>query len=180
MKTTNKYSPEIRERGVRMVYDHQDEYESQWAAIRSIAVKLGWSAETLRKWVRQSEISQGKRDGLVSSEQARLKELERENRELKRANEILRKAGFFRPGGARPPTEIMVSFIDKNREDHGVEPICRQLAMAPSTSYIHTARVADSERLPKRIKRTGNSKSEYAGSMKPTSGCTVPVKSGGS
>jgi transposase-like protein len=63
MKTTNKYSPEIRERGVRMVYHHQD--ESQWAAIRSIASKLGCSAETLRKWVRQSEINQGKRDGLV-------------------------------------------------------------------------------------------------------------------
>jgi transposase-like protein len=95
MKTTNKYSPEIRERGIRMVYDHQDEYESQWAAIRSIASKLGCSAETLRKWVRQSEINQGKRDGLASSEQARLKELERENRELKRANEILRKAAAF-------------------------------------------------------------------------------------
>jgi transposase-like protein len=78
-----------------MVYDHQDEYESQWAAIRSIASKLGCSSETLRKWVRQSEINQGKRDGLASSDQARLKELERENRELKRANEILRKAAAF-------------------------------------------------------------------------------------
>jgi transposase len=95
MKTTNKYSPEIRERGVRLVYDHQGEYESQWAAIRSIAGKLGCSAETLRKWVRQSEVDQGKGDGLTSSEQARFKELERENRELKRANEILRKAAAF-------------------------------------------------------------------------------------
>jgi transposase len=95
MKTTNKYSPEIRERGVRLVYDHQDEYESQWAAIQSIAGKLGCSAETLRKWIRQSENSQGKQDGLTGSEQARLKELERENRELKRANEILRKAAAF-------------------------------------------------------------------------------------
>jgi len=95
MKTTNKYSPEIRERGVRMVYDHQDEYESQWAAIRSIASKLGCSAETLRTWVRQSELGQGKQDGLTGAEQGRLKELERENRELKRANEILRKAAAF-------------------------------------------------------------------------------------
>jgi len=95
MNTTNNYSPEVRERGVRMVYDHQDEYESQWAAIRSIASKLGCSAETLRKWVRQSEIDQGKRSGSTSSEQARLKELEQENRELKRANEILRKAAAF-------------------------------------------------------------------------------------
>ena len=95
MKTTNKYSPEIRERGVQMVYDHQDEYDTQRAAIQSIAGKLGCSAETLRKWVRQSEINQGKRDGSTSSDQARLKELERENRELKRANEILRKAAAF-------------------------------------------------------------------------------------
>jgi len=95
MKTTNKYSPEIRERGVRLVYDHQDEYESQWAAIRSIAGKLGCSAETLRKWIRQSEIDQGKRAGSRSLEQARVRELERENRELKRANEILRKAAAF-------------------------------------------------------------------------------------
>jgi transposase len=66
MKTTNKYSPELRERGVRMVYDHLDEYDSQWAAIQSIASKLGCSAETLRKGVRQSEINQGKRDGSTS------------------------------------------------------------------------------------------------------------------
>jgi transposase-like protein len=95
MNTTNKYSPEVRERGVRMVYDQQDEYESQWAAIRSIASKLGCSAETLRKWVRKSEIDQGKRAGSTSTEQARLRELEQENRELKRANEILRKAAAF-------------------------------------------------------------------------------------
>ena len=95
MKATNKYSPEIRERGVRMVYDHQDEYESQWATIRSIAGKLGCSAETLRKWVRQSEIGRGKHAGSTSLEQSRVRELERENRELKRANEILRKAAAF-------------------------------------------------------------------------------------
>jgi transposase len=78
-----------------MVFDHQAEHESQWAAINSIASKIGCTAETLRKWVRQAERDQGKRAGLTSSEQERLKQLERENFELKRANEILRKAAAF-------------------------------------------------------------------------------------
>jgi transposase-like protein len=95
MSTQNRYSPEVRERAVRMVFEHQGEHESQWAAIGSIAGKIGCTAETLRKWVRQAERDQGKRAGLSSSERERLKELERENRELKRANEILRKASAF-------------------------------------------------------------------------------------
>jgi transposase len=95
MNTTQKYSPEVRERAVRMVFEHQGEHESQWAAINSIATKIGCTGETLRKWVRQAERDQGKRPGLTSTERERLKELERENRELKRANEILRKAAAF-------------------------------------------------------------------------------------
>jgi transposase len=95
MSTQNRYSPEVRERAVRMVFEHQGEHESQWAAIGSIAGKIGCTAETLRKWVRQGERDQGKRAGLSSSERERLKELERENRELKRANEILREASAF-------------------------------------------------------------------------------------
>ena len=90
-----RYSPEFRERAVRMVLEHQGEHESQWAAINSIAGKMGCTAETLRKWVRQSERDQGKRSGLTTTERDRLKELERENRELKRANEILRKASAY-------------------------------------------------------------------------------------
>jgi transposase len=77
------------------VFDHQAEHESQWAAINSIASKIGCTSETLRKWVRQAERDQGKRAGLTTSEQERLKQLERENLELKRANEILRKAAAF-------------------------------------------------------------------------------------
>jgi len=95
MNTTTRYSPEIRERAVRMVFEHQAEYDSQWAAMNSIAGKIGCTAETLRKWVRQAERDQGLREGLTNSDRERLKTLERENRELKRANEILRKASAF-------------------------------------------------------------------------------------
>jgi transposase len=95
MSTSKRYSPEVQERAVRLVFEHEREHESQWAAIGSIASKIGCTAETLPKWVRQAERDQGKRSGLPSSERDRLKELERENRELKRANEILRKASAF-------------------------------------------------------------------------------------
>ena len=95
MGRPSRYSPEIRERAVRMVCEHQREYESQWAAMGSIASKIGCTTETLRKWVRQAEQDAGQRAGLTTDEKKRLKELERENRELKRANEILRKASAF-------------------------------------------------------------------------------------
>ena len=91
----SRYSPEVRERAVRMVMEQEREYGSQWAAICSIAEKLGCGAETLRKWVRQAERDAGRRPGLTTEEKQRLKELERENRELKRANEILRKASAY-------------------------------------------------------------------------------------
>jgi transposase len=94
MSTSKRYSPEIQERAVRLVFEHEGEHESQWAAIESIAAKIGCTAETLRKWVRQAERDRGRRAG-TTTERDRLKELERENRELKRANEILRKASAF-------------------------------------------------------------------------------------
>jgi transposase len=95
MEKRGRYPAEVRDRGVRLVFEQQGSHESQWAAITSIAAKLGCTAETLRKWVRQAERDAGARPGLTSSERERLKELERENRELKRANEILRKASAY-------------------------------------------------------------------------------------
>jgi Transposase. len=90
MKKSVKFSPEVRERSVRMVLEHQGEYESQWAAICSIAAKVGCTPETLRRWVRESETDSGARPGTTTAEQERIKALEREVRELRQANEILR------------------------------------------------------------------------------------------
>ena len=95
MGRPSRYSPEVRERAVRMVLEHRAEHDSQWAAIASIASKIGCTAETLRQWVRQAEKDTGHRPGLTSDEKQRLKDLEREVRELRRANEILRKASAF-------------------------------------------------------------------------------------
>jgi transposase-like protein len=94
-KTSQTYSPEVRERAVRMVFEHQKEHASQWAAIKSIAAKFGCTAQTLRNWLRQAERDQGRRPGATSDERERIKQLERENRELKQANEILRKASAY-------------------------------------------------------------------------------------
>ena len=95
MARSTRYSPEVRERAVRMVFEHEKEYSSQWQATVSIASKFGCTAETLRRWVRQAEIDSGRRGGMTSDERARIKELERENKELRRANEILRKASAY-------------------------------------------------------------------------------------
>jgi len=95
MTNRNRYSPEVKERAVRLVLEHQGEYESQWSAIGSIASKIGCTNETLRRWVRQAERDQGVRAGLTTSEREQLKQLKRETRELRRANEILRKASAY-------------------------------------------------------------------------------------
>ncbi|MBB4111795.1 transposase-like protein [Rhizobium sp. BK226] len=94
-KTTNKFSPEVRARAVRMVLDHQGEYSSRWAAVSSIAAKIGCTAQTLNEWVKKAEVDDGSRPGLPSDVAEKMKALERENRELRQANEILRKASAY-------------------------------------------------------------------------------------
>src|SRR3954452_24055265 len=93
--TSKRYPPVVRERAVRLVFEHQHEHASQWAAIVSIAAKIGCTPETLRSWVRRAEVDEGRRAGVTTDERFRLKELERENRELRRANEILKSASLF-------------------------------------------------------------------------------------
>jgi transposase-like protein len=95
MTHSKRYSPEIRDRAVRMVFEHERDYASQWAAIVSIAAKIGCTPETLRTWVRRAEVDTGRRGGLTSADRTRIKDLEREVRELRRTNEILRKASAF-------------------------------------------------------------------------------------
>ncbi|HGG1278483.1 TPA: IS3 family transposase [Escherichia coli] len=137
MTKNTRFSPEVRQRAVRMVLESQSEYDSQWATICSIAPKIGCTPETLRVWVRQHERDTGGGDGgLTTAERQRLKELERENRELRRSNDILRQASaYFGEGGVRPPLEKMMPLLDKLREQYGVGPLCSELHIAPSTYY---------------------------------------------
>ncbi|WP_435816571.1 IS3 family transposase [Escherichia coli] len=137
MTKNTRFSPEVRQRAVRMVLESQGEYDSQWAAICSIAPKIGCTPETLRVWVRQHERDTGSGDGgLTTAERQRLKELERENRELRRSNDILRQASaYFCEGGVRPPLEKIMPLLDKLREQYGVGPVCSELHIAPSTYY---------------------------------------------
>ena len=101
MKKSNKFSPEVRERAVRLVQEHRGEYPSLWAAIESIAPKIGCVPQTLNEWVKRVEVDTGVRDGFTTAEAQRVKELERENKELRRANEILKLASAFLPKRSR-------------------------------------------------------------------------------
>ncbi|QNC61146.1 IS3 family transposase [Shigella boydii] len=137
MTKNTRFSPEVRQRAIRMVLESQGEYDSQWAAICSIAPKIGCTPETLRVWVRQHERDTGGGDGgLTTAERQRLKELERENRELRRSNDILRQASaYFGEGEVRPPLEKVMPLLDKLRKLYGVGPVCSELHIAPSTYY---------------------------------------------
>ncbi|UGR74839.1 IS3 family transposase [Escherichia coli O157:H7] len=137
MTKNTRFSPEVRQRAIRMVLESQDEYDSQWAAICSIAPKIGCTPETLRVWVRQHERDTGGGDGgLTSAERQRLKELERENRDRRRSTDTLpRASSYFGEGGVQPPLEKMMPLLDKLREQYGVGPVCSELHIAPSTYY---------------------------------------------
>ncbi|MFY4696866.1 IS3 family transposase [Burkholderia glumae] len=154
MNKSNKFSAEVRKRAVRMVREHRDEYPSQWAAIESIAPKIGCTSQTLLGWIKREEVDSGEREGVSTSERERLKALEREVKELSRANEILKLASaFFGPGGARPPYEVLKAVIDQHRDTFGVEPICKVLRIAPSGYRRHAAQLRDPSRLCARAKR---------------------------
>ncbi|EFP7294129.1 IS3 family transposase [Shigella sonnei] len=137
MTKNTRFSPEVRQRAIRMVLESQDEYDSQWAAICSIAPKIGCTPETLRVRVRQHERDTGGGDGgLTTAERQRLKELERENRELRRSNDILRQASaYFAKAEFDRLWKKLMPLLDKLREQYGVGPLCSELHIAPSTYY---------------------------------------------
>ncbi|WP_246279909.1 IS3 family transposase [Nocardioides daedukensis] len=152
MAAPRKYSVELQQRATRMAMDARKDPESARGAIKRVADQLGVHPEALRNWVRQGEIDGGVRPGTTTDDATRLAELEREVRELRRANEILKtSAAFFAAGGARPqdqvevPTAVVVDYIDQHREEFGVEPICAVLKdagvqIAPSTYYAAKTR----------------------------------------
>ncbi|MDH2406872.1 IS3 family transposase [Bradyrhizobium sp. SSUT18] len=143
-KTTNKFSPEVRTRAVRMVLDHASEHPSRWAAVTSIAAKIGCTPQTLHDWVKKAEVDSGQRAGVPTDTAEKLKALERENRELRQANEILRKASaYFAMAESSTAVQAMIAFIDDHRGAHGVEPICKVLPIAPSTYHAHVAKRRD-------------------------------------
>ncbi|MFV1874453.1 IS3 family transposase [Nioella sp.] len=151
---TPAYPAELRERGVRLFQENRAAYTSDSAAYRAIAPKLGCSPDSLRVWCQQAERDAGQRAGPTSAEKDRIKELEREIRELRTANEILKKASaYFAGGGARPPVQAMTAFIERHREVFGVGPICRVLGIAPSTFYALKAIERDPELASARAKR---------------------------
>ncbi|WP_155774203.1 IS3 family transposase [Rhodovulum sp. MB263] len=152
--TTSPYPAEFRERAVQMVIDPLDSYASLTGAVRDIAGKLGCSPDSLRVLYKQARRDSGKEAGPTSAEKARIRELERGNRELWQANEILKKASAcFGPGGARPPVPQMTGFIDEFREEFGVEPICRVPPVASSTYHARKAAARDPSRASPRMRR---------------------------
>jgi len=147
MTRPNRYPQELRERAVRMVIEHRGEHPSEWAAMCAIASKFGMMAETLRIWVRRAEVDGGKRPGVTSKEKKRLRQLERENRELRRANEFSKSRVSFFCAGARPATAQAVTFIHTHRDRWGIEPICRVLSFAPATYHAAISRPPSARRV---------------------------------
>ena len=154
MRKSPKFSPEVMERAVRMVFDAKDQYPSQWAAIESIAGKIGCTGETLRKWVRQGERDSGvrarpdhRRAAAHQGTRARGARTAQDQRDPEVGQRV------FRPGGVRPPAQEVNAFIDEHRARCGVEPICSALQVAPSAYRRHAARQRNPALLPARAQR---------------------------
>ncbi|MEE8406024.1 MAG: IS3 family transposase [Acidimicrobiia bacterium] len=138
--TTRRYSPEEKGQAVRLVRQLRKEIGTSQGTVKRVADQLGYGVESVRLWVRQAGVDSGDAAGISTADREKMKRLEQENRELRRANEILKRASGFLRGGARPPTEVMTKFIDENRDDFGVEPICETLQVASSTYYDNKKR----------------------------------------
>ncbi|MGY5766111.1 IS3 family transposase [Brachybacterium sp. DNPG3] len=146
MAAPRKYPEELRERATRMAVQARRDPSTRSGTFRRVGEQLGINPETLRDWVVQAEVDEGHRPGTTTSESQRLAELEKEVRELRRANSILRSASAFFAAGARPPTALIVEYIDQHKHEFGVEPICRTLTaagtqIAPSTYYASKTRL---------------------------------------
>ena len=166
------YPAEVRERAVRMVFEHEHEYPSQWKAVESISA-LSINHETLRIWVRKAEVDAGQRPGLMTDERVRMRELERENRAASGQRD-LEGGGAFLRGGARPPVAEVIVFIDAHRERFGVEPICRVLTehgckIAPNTRRTLRCR---SGSLLRRLRRSADAGGAQS-TLMPSSGIRV-------
>ena len=163
-KTTSKFSPEVRERAVRMVSEHRADHRSEWDTLVSIAGKIGCTAETLRRWCRDESGRHAGPAALAGDDRARLKLLEREVKELRRANEILRKASaYFAMAELDRQVPMTMAFIDAHRAELGIEPICRELAVAPSSYHQHAARLTDPGKRSARARRDDDLKSHIRG-----------------
>jgi transposase len=171
MSAPRKYPQELRDRAVRMVFEIRQQTGGQPGAIVRVANQLGVHREALRNWVRQAEVDAGQRPGVPTAEQQRIPELEREVRELRRANEILKAASAFFRGRARPSPDEVTRMIDAHRERFGVEPICRVLEVPTSTDYAHTqdqpaARTRRDAQLKAEIERIWKEHFEVSGAGK--------------
>ncbi|MGB2914965.1 MAG: IS3 family transposase [Candidatus Microthrix parvicella] len=138
--TTRRYTDTEKAQAVRLVRELRKELGTDYGTVQRVADQLGYGVESVRAWVRQADVDEGTRSGVSSEEAARVKALEQEVKELRRANAILKSASGFLRGGARPPTSLMVAYIDGHKSEFGIEPICEVMQFAPSTYYAAKSR----------------------------------------